>query len=297
MEHAIRTRRLTKKFRHHLALNELNLDVPTGVVFGYLGPNGAGKTTTIRLLAGLIRPTSGSAIVFGVDAADQYDALQRRIGYLPGDFVPYPDLTATQYLHYFAHLRGGVDQAVVDRLVKRFDLDVSARIGSLSHGNKQKIGIVQAFMHEPDLLILDEPTSGLDPIMQREFLALLRETRDAGRTVFLSSHILAEVEAVADTVGILRQGELVTTQSVGALKAQARRRLDLTFADAAPIDRIRRVPGIQDVSSDGCTAHVVVTGSTAELIKAVAPYEVTNLVSHEADLEAVFLDYYSATPR
>jgi len=296
MELAIRTRRLTKRFRHHLALSELDLDVPTGVVFGYLGPNGAGKTTTIRLLAGLIRPTSGSAIVFGFDAADQYDALQRRIGYLPGDFAAYPDLTGAQYLRYLAHLRGGVDQAAVDRLAKRFELDVDVRIGTLSHGNRQKIGIIQAFMHEPDLLILDEPTAGLDPIMQREFLGLLRETRDAGRTVFLSSHILAEVEAVADSVAILRRGELVTTQSVEALKAQARRRLDLTFAAPPPIDRIRQVPGVQDISSDGCTAHVVVAGSTAELVKAVAPYEVTNLVSHEADLEAVFLDYY-ATPR
>ena len=296
MDLAIRTRRLTKRFRHHLALSELDLDVPTGVVFGYLGPNGAGKTTTIRLLSGLIRPTSGSAIVFGFDAADQYDALQRRIGYLPGDFAAYPDLTGAQYLRYLAHLRGGVDQAAVDRLAKRFELDVEVRIGTLSHGNRQKIGIIQAFMHEPDLLILDEPTAGLDPIMQREFLGLLRETRDAGRTVFLSSHILAEVEAVADTVGILRRGELVTTRSVEALKAQTRRRLDLTFAATPPIDRIRQIPGVQDISSDGRTAHVVVAGSTAELLKAVAPYEVTNLVSHEADLEAVFLDYY-ATPR
>ncbi len=296
MDLAIRTRRLTKRFRRHLALSELNLDVPTGVVFGYLGPNGAGKTTTIRLLAGLIRPTSGSAIVFGFDAADQYDALQRRIGYLPGDFAAYPDLTGAQYLRYLAHLRGGVDRAAVDRLAKRFELDVEVRIGTLSHGNRQKIGIIQAFMHEPELLILDEPTAGLDPIMQREFLGLVRETRDAGRTVFLSSHILTEVEAVADSVGILRRGELVTTQSVEALKAQARRRLDLTFAATPPIDRIRQIPGVQDISSDGRTAHVVVAGSTAELIKAVAPYEVTNLISHEADLEAVFLDYY-ATPR
>ncbi|MFG1813552.1 ABC transporter ATP-binding protein [Kribbella sp. NPDC049174] len=294
MDLAIRTRRLTKRFRRQLALTELNLDVPRGIVFGYLGPNGAGKTTTIRLLTGLIRPTSGSAMVFGFDAADQYDALQRRIGYLPGEFVPYPDLTVTQYLRYFAHLRGGVDQTMIDGLAKRFELDLTARIGALSHGNKQKVGIVQAFMHEPDLLVLDEPTSGLDPIMQREFLALLRECRDAGRTVFLSSHILSEVEAVADTVGILRRGELVTTQSIEALRNQARRRLDLTFAAAAPIDVIRGVPGVQEVAADAQTAHVTVTGSTAQLVTAVAPYEVTNIVTHEADLESVFLDYYRA---
>ncbi|MFI6674312.1 ABC transporter ATP-binding protein [Kribbella sp. NPDC050470] len=260
---------------------------------GYLGPNGAGKTTTIRLLAGLIRPTSGSAMVFGFDAADQYDALQRRIGYLPGDFVAYPGLTGAQYLTYFAHLYGGVPTERIDLLAKRFDLDLGVRIGALSRGNRQKVGIVQAFMHDPDLLILDEPTTGLDPIMQREFRELLRETRDAGRTVFLSSHVLSEVEAVADTVAILRAGRLVTVQSVQDLKDRARRRLDLTFADVPPLERIRCVPGVRELTVDGRVAHLSITGSTATLIKAVAPYDVTNVVSHETDLEAAFLDYYS----
>ena len=289
----IKARRLTKRFGRRTALDGLDLDVPAGVILGYLGPNGAGKTTTIRLLAGLIRPTSGSAVVFGFDAADQYDVLQRRIGYLPGDFVAYPDLTGAQYLDYFAHLYGGVDRDRIELLAKRFDLDLSVRIGTLSRGNRQKVGIVQAFMHEPDLLILDEPTTGLDPLMQREFRDLLRETRDAGRTVFLSSHVLSEVDAVADTVAILRAGRLVTTQSVQALRDSARRRLDLTFAASPPADRIHAVPGVQEFTVDGRTAHVVVTGSTAELIRTVAPYEVTNVVSHEADLEAAFLDYYS----
>ncbi|HEY9333342.1 MAG TPA: ABC transporter ATP-binding protein [Kribbella sp.] len=292
MDTVIKTRGLTKRFGRRTALDGLDLDVPPGVIVGYLGPNGAGKTTTIRLLAGLIRPTAGSAIVFGFDAADQYDALQRRIGYLPGEFAAYPDLTGTQYLDYFAHLYGGVDRARIDLLAKRFDLDLGVRIAALSRGNRQKIGIVQAFMHEPDLLILDEPTSGLDPLMQREFRTLLRETSDAGRTVFLSSHVLSEVEAVADTVAILRAGRLVTVQSVQALKDRARRRLDLTFADVPPAATIHAVPGVQDVTVDGRTARVTVTGSTAELIRAVAPYEVTNVLSHEADLEAAFLDYY-----
>jgi ABC-2 type transport system ATP-binding protein len=292
MDTVIKTRGLTKRFGRRTALDRLDLDVPPGVIVGYLGPNGAGKTTTIRLLAGLIRPTSGSAIVFGFDAADQYDALQRRIGYLPGDFVAYPELTGTQYLDYFAHLYGSVDRHRIDLLAKRFDLDLCVRIGALSRGNRQKVGIVQAFMHEPDLLILDEPTAGLDPLMQREFRALLRETRDAGRTVFLSSHVLSEVEAVADTVAILRAGRLVTVQSVQALKDRAQRRLDLTFAGVPPADRIHGVPGVRDVVVDGHTTRVTVTGSTAELIKAVAPYGVTNVLSHEADLEAAFLDYY-----
>ena len=292
MDHVIRTRNLTKRFGHRTALDGLDLDVPAGVVLGYLGPNGAGKTTTIRLLAGLIRPTAGSAVVFGFDASDQYDALQRRIGYLPGDFVAYPDLTGAQYLDYFAHLYGGVERNRIDLLAKRFDLDLGVRIGTLSRGNRQKVGILQAFMHDPDLLILDEPTSGLDPLMQREFRDLLRETRDSGRTVFLSSHVLSEVEAVADTVAILRAGRLVTVQSVQALRDNARRRLDLTFTGDPPADRIHDLPGVHQLSIDGHVAHVVVTGSTAELLKVVAPYDVTNVLSHEADLEAAFLDYY-----
>jgi ABC-2 type transport system ATP-binding protein len=292
MDHVIRTRNLTKRFGHRTALESLDLNVPAGIVLGYLGPNGAGKTTTIRLLAGLIRPTAGSAIVFGFDASDQYDALQQRIGYLPGDFVAYPDLTGAQYLDYFGHLYGGVERTRIDLLAKRFELDLDVRIGALSRGNRQKVGIVQAFMHDPELLILDEPTTGLDPLMQREFRELLRETRDAGRTVFLSSHVLSEVEAVADTVAILRAGRLVTVQSVQALRDRARRRLDLTFATTPPTDLIRAVAGVQQLSFDGRVAHIVITGSTAELLKTTAPYGVTNVVSHEADLEAAFLDYY-----
>jgi len=293
MNAVIRTRRLTKRFGHRTALDGLDLDVAAGTILGYLGPNGAGKTTTIRLLAGLIRPSDGSAMVFGFDASDQYDTIQRRIGYLPGEFVAYPDLTGHQYLSYFAHLYGGVDRSRIDLLAKRFDLDLDLRIGTLSRGNRQKVGIIQAFMHEPDLLILDEPTSGLDPIMQREFRTLLHETKDLGRTVFLSSHVLSEVEAVADTVAILRSGRLVTTQSVQDLKDRARRRLDLTFAATPPLDRLHGVPGVQELTVDGRIVHVVVTGSTAELLKAAAPYDVINVVSHEADLEAAFLDYYS----
>ncbi|HWD79701.1 MAG TPA: ABC transporter ATP-binding protein [Kribbella sp.] len=292
MNTVIKTRGLTKRFGRRTALDSLDLDVAAGTIVGYLGPNGAGKTTTIRLLAGLIRPTAGSAVVFGFDAADQYDVLQRRIGYLPGDFVAYPDLTGSQYLDYFAHLYGGVDRSRIELLAKRFDLDLAVRIGTLSRGNRQKVGVVQAFMHDPDLLILDEPTTGLDPLMQREFRDLLRETRDAGRTVFLSSHVLSEVEAVADTVAILRAGRLVTVQSVQALLDNARRRLDLTFAGTPPTDLIQAVSGVQQVSIDGRVAHIVITGSTAELLKAVAPYDVTNVLSHEADLEAAFLDYY-----
>jgi ABC-2 type transport system ATP-binding protein len=294
MDAAISTRDLSKRFRSHAALRGLNLEVPRGVVFGYLGPNGAGKTTTIRILAGLIGPTSGTATVLGNDMVERCEEVQRRIGYLPGEFVGYPDLTGSQYLRYLAHLRGGVDWSEVERLAKRFDLALEKRFKTLSHGNKQKLGIIQAFMHRPELLILDEPTTGLDPIMQREFLALLGETRADGRTVFLSSHILSDVEAVADTVAILRGGELVVTQSVDALRSQAMRRLELTFAGPAPIELLRHADGVQEVTADGDTAHVEVTGSTAGLLRVAAPHQIINVVSHEVDLEAVFLDYYTA---
>ena len=206
MEAAVRTSGLRKAFRGTVALHGLDLVVPTGSVFGYLGPNGAGKTTTIRLLTGLLRPTSGTAEVLGLDVANHPDEVQRRVGYLPGRFVAYPDLTGAEYLRYLAALRGGVDWSGVERLSERFDLDLGRRIGTLSHGNRQKVGLVQAFMHRPDLLVLDEPTTGLDPIMQAEFLTLVGEVSRSGATVFLSSHILSEVEAVADTVAILREG-------------------------------------------------------------------------------------------
>jgi ABC-2 type transport system ATP-binding protein len=292
MDAAVRTDALTKRYGGTLALEALDLTVPRGVVFGYLGPNGAGKTTTIRLLAGLLRPTDGRAEVLGLDSVRDADRVQASVGYLPGEFVAYPDLTGSEYLRYLGDLRGGVDGSRIDLLAKRLALDLDRRIGALSHGNRQKVGLVQAFMHDPELLILDEPTSGLDPLLQREFLALVRETRDAGRTVFLSSHILAEVQAVADRVGILRGGRLVVVEDVDALTARALRRFTLTFAGAVPEDALAAAAGVREVHVDGHTAHLAVEGSTADLVSAAAPHGVADIVSHEVDLEEVFLTYY-----
>ncbi|APA98953.1 ABC transporter ATP-binding protein [Nocardia seriolae] len=293
MQPMIAMRDLTKLYGRSPALADVNLEVPPGVVFGYLGPNGAGKTTTIRILVGLMRPSRGSVSVAGIDIVRERSAAQRHIGYLPGQFVAYPDLTGEQYLSYLAALRGGVEPAVLRRLVERMDLDVGVRIGAMSHGNRQKVGIVQAFMTEPDLLVLDEPTQGLDPLVQREFLAMLRETRDAGRTVFLSSHVLSEVQAVADTVAILRRGRLVEVRSVAELTARSMRRLDLTFAATPPdVGLLRAVGGVRSAERDDHVLHVEVDGSTAELLKFVAPYGVADIVSDEPDLEDVFLTYY-----
>lgn len=292
MTAAISTSGLVKRFGRTRALDGLDLIVNRGEVHGYLGPNGAGKTTTIRLLAGLLRPTAGRAEVLGMDTVRDRDRIQGRVGYLPGEFVAYPDLTGEQYLRYLGYLRGGIDWSVAQRLAKRLDVDLTLRISTLSHGNRQKIGIVQAFMSEPELLLLDEPTLGLDPLMQREFLALVRETRDEGRTVFLSSHILDEVEAVADVVAILRRGRLVVVESVVTLKARALRRIELTFDGLPPITQLRALPSVRDLRISGSTLHLVVEGSTADLFEVAAPHRVERVVTHEPDLEEIFLTYY-----
>jgi ABC-2 type transport system ATP-binding protein len=204
----VETHELSKHFGTTVALEHLDLEVAPGTVFGFLGPNGAGKTTTIRMLVGLQRPTAGTGRVLDLDITTERDEIHRRVGYLPGDFVAYPHHTAAEYLSFLASVRGGVDPGVLDDLVARFDLDTDRRIGTLSRGNRQKVGIVQAFMHRPEVVILDEPTSGLDPLMQRVFREVVAAARDEGRTVFLSSHVLGEVEQIADTVGILRAGRL-----------------------------------------------------------------------------------------
>jgi ABC-2 type transport system ATP-binding protein len=289
---AVRTVGLTKSFGRHLALDRVDLLVPRGVVFGYLGPNGAGKSTTIRILAGLIRASSGTVEVLGHDVTADRDAAQRLVGYLPGDFIAYPDLTGAQYLHHLSCLRGGAGASAIDPLAARLDLPLDRRIGALSHGNRQKVGIVAAFMHRPPLLILDEPTAGLDPMGQREFLAMVREARDEGRTVFLSSHVLSEVEAVADLVGILRTGRLVVTDSLENLQRQAVRRIDLFFGGPPPLEAIRGLVGVREAVASDRTLHVRVEGSTAGLLQVAAPYGVENVVTHEADLGEVFMGWY-----
>jgi len=294
----IRTHGLTKSFGKTLALDRLDLEVARGCVFGFLGPNGAGKSTTIRLLMGLLNPTGGTASVLGFDPVSEPQEVHRRVGYLPGDFAAYRDMTGRRYLQYLANLRGGVDEGRSHDLAERFELNLNRAIGALSHGNRQKVGLIQAMMHQPDLLVLDEPTQGLDPLMQRVFLELLSEQRDAGRTVFLSSHILAEVEEVADRVAIIRNGRLATVRDINALKARTRRRLELRFTEGVepPFDQLGAVEGVIQVARLGSTVEVVVEGSMAELLRFVAPFGVERVVSNEVDLEGVFLQYYEQQP-
>jgi ABC-2 type transport system ATP-binding protein len=294
---AIRTEGLSKDYGSGRGLFDLDLTIERGEVFGFLGPNGSGKSTTMRLLLDQIAPTAGRARVLGLDSHEDGLEIRRRVGYLPGDFALYPKLDGAQVLDYFAGLRGGVDAAVRDRLVERLGADLTRPVHELSTGNRQKLGLVQAFMHEPELLILDEPIAGLDPLVQQGFHALLAETVAEGRTVFLSSHTLSEVERVADRVAILRAGRLVVVDSVDDLRAIAVRRLEVEFgADPPAAEELRAIPGVTEVGTEG--AHVVIAfeGSADLVVKAVARHEVRSIRSRDDDLEEIFLRYYRAGP-
>ena len=289
----IDTAKLTKYYGKQLGIEDVDLEVKRGEVFGYLGPNGAGKTTTIRTLLDFIRPTSGSATVFGLDIRQSSVDIHRRVGYLNGELALYNNMTGEDLLKYLGNLRGGLDWKYVRELAARFQCDLSRRIQGLSLGNKQKLGLLQAFMHKPELLILDEPTNGLDPLMQHEFYDLLTETKKEGRTIFLSSHILPEVEKVCDRVGIIRQGKLVTVETIEALKSHSVRQLEIHFARAIPKEKFSNVPGIRDILVQDKLLTCNVVGSLDALVKAAAQFEVINIISHEPSLEDIFMTYYN----
>ncbi|MCL4145220.1 UNVERIFIED_CONTAM: hypothetical protein GTU68_009969 [Idotea baltica] len=265
----IRALGLTKFYGKHRGIEQVDLSVSRGEVFGFLGPNGAGKSTTIRLLLDLLRPTAGAASVLGMDPRQDPQAVRQRVGYLPGDLSMYPKMTGRQLCNYFASLRGMDAPASLESIAERLKLDLDRRIGDYSTGNRQKVGLTQAFMHEPELLILDEPTSGLDPLMQQEFYALVEETKQAGRTVFLSSHLLPEVEKVADRVAIIRDGRIVAEEDVATLKERAVRRMEFHFGhtvEPGPFDALEAVRQT-DMSDDGTTAILVVEGSVDQVVK------------------------------
>jgi ABC-2 type transport system ATP-binding protein len=289
----IDTAKLTKYYGKQLGIEDVDLEVKRGEVFGYLGPNGAGKTTTIRTLLDFIRPTRGSATVFGLDIRQSSVDIHRRVGYLNGELALYNNMTGEDLLKYLGNLRGGLDWKYVRELAARFQCDLSRRIQGLSLGNKQKLGLLQAFMHKPELLILDEPTNGLDPLMQHEFYDLLTETKKEGRTIFLSSHILPEVEKVCDRVGIIRQGKLVTVETIEALKSHSVRQLEIHFARAIPKEKFSNVQGIRDILVQDKLLTCNVVGSLDALVKAAAQFEVINIISHEPSLEDIFMTYYN----
>ncbi|MFR9774859.1 ABC transporter ATP-binding protein [Micromonospora sp. MS34] len=296
-EPAVRTEGLVKTYGRSRALTGLDLRVERGEVYGFLGPNGAGKSTTIRLLLDLIRPTSGRIEVLGRDPRRDGVALRRRIGYLAGDFVVDGRQTARELLTYLGNLRGGVPAARIDELADRLDLDLGRRIRGLSKGNRQKVGVVQAFMHDPELLILDEPTTGLDPFLQQEFVAMVREVRTAGRTVLMSSHVMSEVQQTADRVGVIRDGRLVAVERVEELRERAVRRVEIHFADPVDPAEFAAVPGVSEVTVTGSTLRCRLDGRADALVKAAAGHTVIGLLSAEPDLEELFFDYYSHSPQ
>jgi len=288
----IETERLTKFYGPHRGIVDVDLAVEQGEIYGFLGPNGAGKTTTIRLLLDLIRPTSGRASVFGIEPTVDPVAIHRRIGYLPGEFALFDRLTGGQTIEYFANLRGGVDPVYQADLVARFDLDPSRRFKEYSKGNKQKVGLVIALQHRPDLLILDEPTSGLDPLVQQTFFGLLRETVAEGRTAFLSSHILGEVEKTCDRVAIIRDGRIVTVDRVEALRDLAHHQVELRFAAPVPASEFSSLPGVSDVLATEGGLQMRVTGSMAPVVQAAARFELVDFETREPSLEQTFLAQY-----
>ncbi len=290
---AIHTEGLTKHYGELRALVDLDLDVDAGEVFGFLGPNGAGKTTTIRTLLDEIRPTAGRASILGMDTHRQSVQIRRHIGYVPGELALYPNLTGRDTLTFFANLRGGVDWGYVDELATRLDADLSKKVGDLSSGNRQKIGLIQAFMNRPQVLILDEPSVGLDPLVQREFQKMLREAAAAGTAVFLYSHTLSEVQRVADRVGIIRAGRLVAVEGVADLRAKAIRRVEIEFDDAVDPADFAGVPGVREVLVENHRVVLSYEGKLHPLLEAVtARHHLVDLSTQDADLEEIFLTFY-----
>jgi ABC-2 type transport system ATP-binding protein len=288
---AIETERLTKRYGSARGIEDLDLVVRAGEVFGFLGPNGAGKSTTIRTLLDLQRPTSGSATLLGLDSHRDSLAVRHRIGYLPGELRLFDHMTGRDHLDWYASARGRPATAA-DALVERFDIAMERPVRELSKGNRQKVGLLLAFAHEPELLVLDEPTSGLDPLVQAEFDDLLRETTRDGRTVLLSSHSLDEVQRVADRVAIIREGRLVVTDSVEALRARSPRVITLTFGTPPDAGRFRSVSGVEEVSEDDVHLHLRMTGDVRPVLQEAVAQGVVDLTARHADLDELFLDYY-----
>jgi ABC-2 type transport system ATP-binding protein len=288
----IQIEQLTKSYGSHRGIVDIDLEVEQGEAFGFLGPNGAGKTTTIRTLLDHIRPTSGRARIFGIDTTVDPVAIHRRLGYLPGEFALYDKLTGGQTLDYFANLRGGVDRLYQQDLIARLDVDPSRRFREYSKGNKQKIGLIIALQHRPDLLLLDEPTSGLDPLIQQVFYAVIREAKAEGRTVFLSSHILSEVEKTCDRVAIIRDGRLARVDHTEALRDLAHHQVELVFTGEVPVAEFSALPGVSDVVAEDHVLRMRVSGSITPVVRAAARFDLADFVSREPSLEETFLAEY-----
>jgi len=287
---AIRTEGLTKRYAGVAAIDHLDLEVAQGEVVGYLGPNGAGKTTTIRLLLGLIHPTEGRSEIFGIDCQRRPVEAHRRLAFVPGEANLWPSLTGAETLHLLGRVQGQTDEQYRDELIDRFDLDPTKKVRAYSKGNRQKVILIGALMVRPDLLVLDEPTSGLDPIMEQAFRRCIHEARDRGQTVFLSSHIMSEVEALCDRIGILREGKLIEMGTLAQMRHLSALTVEATFEGAIP--ELSRVPGVTSVETDGPMIRCHVRGPVEPLLQVLATAGVTRLLSREPSLEELFLAQY-----
>ena len=294
---AIQAQNLTKRYGQARGVTDLNLEVREGEVFGFLGPNGAGKTTTIRMFLNLLKPTSGRVTLLGLDSQQDSVEIRKHIGYLPGEFSLYPNLTGAKTLEYFANLRGGVDWTRIKNMAERLELDLTKKFRQYSRGNKQKVGIIQALMHHPRLLVLDEPTGGLDPLNQQEFYKMVEEARQEGTTVFFSSHIMSEVEKICDRVGIIREGQLIKVGNIVDLTDLKNHHIELIFSGKVPAEVFAKLPGVDHVeasSEEGreilrCTVR---SEALDHVVKTAAHYPLVDFISREPSLEETFLDYY-----
>ena len=289
---AITVEGLTKTFGANRGISDLHFDVRQGEVFGFLGPNGAGKSTTIRLLLGLYRPTAGVAKVLGCDPMHDPVTIHRQTGYLPGELALHPRLTGRQHIDFVAHARGMHDRTLVDQLVERFAVTLDRPVRTLSKGDRQKIGVVLALMHRPEVLILDEPTAGLDPLMQDEFTRLLRETVAEGRTVFLSSHELDEVQRVVDRVAIIKEGRLIVTDTVDGLRQAAPRTIEFRFPCSVDPQVFATIAGVRVLDSDDGHITLSLHGPVAPVLRVAAALDPLDVIARRADLDELFLDYY-----
>ncbi len=288
----IETVALTKRFGAVTAVDDVSLSIDAGEIFGFLGPNGAGKSTTIRCLLDLIRPSAGECRIVGLDSRRDAVEIRRHLGFLPSDLALYPHLTGEETLRFLANLRGGVEWAWVRDLAERFDADLSKKVGELSSGNRQKVGLIQAFMNRPAAVILDEPITGLDPLVQHELHTLMREQAAAGTTVFLSSHTLSEVERVADRVGFIRRGRLIAVERMSDLMEKALRRVRLEFAAPVPASAFDGVEGVYGVDVEGAVVTAQYEGSMGPLLRVATAYDVLSLESSSVDLDQIFLEFY-----
>lgn len=292
VDKVLRTAGLTKAFGNVVAVDHLDLALHRGEVFGYLGPNGAGKTTTLRLLLGLLHPTTGTATVLDLDPWADTVELHRRIAYVPGEFAVWPSLTGAEMLDLLGNLHGGWDESFRAELCERFEFDPSRKGRTYSRGNRQKIALIAALMVRPELLVMDEPTSGLDPLMEVRFREVLADGLEHGQTALLSSHMLSEVDAACDRVGILRAGCLVEVGPIDELRIHQSRRVEIEFVGSPP--ELDGIDGVTDVVVDGHVLRCQLSGSPTELLRAVARHEVHSITTREADIEEVFLAYYGA---